>query len=375
MNTDVAIIGGGLAGLAVADALQRRGVDFRLIEARDRFGGRILSTTVTVGAQAVALDLGPAWFWPGQRRVADLADRLGLTTFRQHSTGTTVFEERGGGVRRDFPTALNPDALRIEGGLSRLIEGLVDGLSRDSLALNAAATGLTRRPTGWRVDMLREGVADSIDAKRVVLAVPPRVAAEHIRVTPALAPDQRAVLAETPTWMAGHAKAAVIYERPFWRDNGLSGDAISQRGPLVQVHDASPVDARLGALFGFIGIDARRRRELGDGDLRTLIARQLGALFGEDAARPTAMLVQDWSTEPFTATTVDLTPPAGHPQYRSSPALARLVDDGLIVAVTETAPHDGGLVEGALAAAEHATVMLEGSLRPATHKPASAAQI
>ena len=42
-STDVAIVGGGLAGLNAARQLQRQGVDFQLFEARDRFGGRILT--------------------------------------------------------------------------------------------------------------------------------------------------------------------------------------------------------------------------------------------------------------------------------------------------------------------------------------------
>ena len=43
MNTDIVIIGGGISGLHTAYQLQKRGIDFILIEARDRLGGRILS--------------------------------------------------------------------------------------------------------------------------------------------------------------------------------------------------------------------------------------------------------------------------------------------------------------------------------------------
>lgn len=65
-----------------------------------------------------------------------------------------------------------------------------------------------------------------------------------------------------PTWMAGHAKVVAIYERPFWRDSGLSGFVSSRVGPLQEIHDASP-EAGSGALFGFLGIPVEVRQQLG----------------------------------------------------------------------------------------------------------------
>ena len=41
MDTDVLIVGGGLSGLALADELHCKGMDFQRLEARDRVGGRI----------------------------------------------------------------------------------------------------------------------------------------------------------------------------------------------------------------------------------------------------------------------------------------------------------------------------------------------
>ena len=58
---EVAIVGGGLCGLALAHSLQARGADWRLFEARDRLGGRILSQPDGRGGR---IDLGPTWFWP-----------------------------------------------------------------------------------------------------------------------------------------------------------------------------------------------------------------------------------------------------------------------------------------------------------------------
>jgi len=50
MKTEVLIVGGGLAGLSLADKLAREGVDFLLVEAQNRLGGRILTEDIGGGA-------------------------------------------------------------------------------------------------------------------------------------------------------------------------------------------------------------------------------------------------------------------------------------------------------------------------------------
>jgi oxygen-dependent protoporphyrinogen oxidase len=54
-RTDVAIVGGGISGLATAWDLAREGVPFRLLESSDRFGGRI----VTERASDFLVERGP----------------------------------------------------------------------------------------------------------------------------------------------------------------------------------------------------------------------------------------------------------------------------------------------------------------------------
>ena len=56
-KTQVLIIGAGVAGLAAANEATQQGLTVKVIEARDRLGGRIF--TDTVGANKV--DLGAAW--------------------------------------------------------------------------------------------------------------------------------------------------------------------------------------------------------------------------------------------------------------------------------------------------------------------------
>lgn len=353
MRTDVLIIGAGLSGLAAGRRLRDNGFDVVLAEARARLGGRILST------EAAGLDLGPAWFWPGQDRIAALVSELGLRAFKQYSQGATVFEDRGGAVRRDLTFALNGDALRVEGGLGRLIEGLAAAVPKDRVLLQTVATRINGLGNGWRVELQRGDAMIEVFAQAVVIATPPRVAARDIRFTPALPTDASAAIQHIPTWMAGHAKALAVFARPFWRDAGLSGDVISHRGPLVQIHDASPADGRVGALFGFVGLDPSGRSRIGDAALSAGVREQLVSLFGEEAASPAQLRLMDWSQERFTATEKDFTPLSGHPTYGMPSSLEGLARDGLVFASTELAREHGGLLEGALASAERGADLIQ----------------
>lgn len=357
MTLEILIVGGGLSGLALAARLEESRISYRLVEARAGYGGRVLSLETSDGG--ARLDLGPAWFWPGQRRMKALAEALGAQIFRQYATGSTVVEASDGAVQRDYGVAVHPDAYRIDGGAARLIEELVARIPAKRRQVATEVVNLERRGDGWRAHVLANGAREAIDARTIMLTAPPRVVLSTIAFDPDAVEENardslRRALAAVPTWMAGSAKAAVVYDRPFWREDGLSGDGLSRRGPLVQIHDASPADGGGGALFGFIGYAAAARAQLGDVRLKEMVAEQLETLFGPRAANPTEIHIKDWASERFTTTAEDLAGSAGRPFFRRTPEISRLEAMGLYFAGTETAREHGGLLEGALEAAEQA---------------------
>ena len=63
------------------------------------------------------------------------------------------------------------------------------------------------------------------------------------------------------TWMAGQAKFCALYEKPFWRETGLSGQGFSQRGPMGEIHDGSNNGQGPYGLTGFVGIPAAQRNQ------------------------------------------------------------------------------------------------------------------
>lgn len=342
LHTQTLIIGGGLSGLSLAYRLQQAGHDYRLVEARRRLGGRIKSLDVN-GAK---FDLGPSWVWPGQHRIATMASGLGLELFPQWSSGEQLFEQPNGEVIRNAGFMSMDGSLRIAGGTTALTDALVSQLDPARVQTDAEVTSISDSPEARLAD------GQTITAARIVVCLPPRLAAQ-LRTSPAFPPETLAALRAIPTWMGAHAKCIAVYPTPFWRNANLSGDASSRRGPLVEIHDASPQDGGFGALFGFVGLPADIRIQAGDALLPAALA-QFANLFGPKAETPLATALEDWSQALFTATTDDAIPPAGHPTYEMPKAVQGLWQGKLFFAVTEMAPDTGGLIEGALAAADKA---------------------
>lgn len=343
------IIGGGLSGLSVADALETKGHDYMVVEARARFGGRIKTEHHGAGY----FDMGPAWFWPGQPRIAALIDRLGLEKFDQFSAGELTFEDEQGQVQRGRGYASMEGSWRLKGGLGALTQTLADRLPATRKRLNVQVTTLTKIVHGVTATCSN---GETITADRVVLALPPRVAAK-INYSPSLPTNTVQSMQGIATWMAGQAKAIAIYDTPFWRNAGLSGDAMSRFGPMVEIHDASPAEGGPFALFGFIGIPPQARRD--EQTLRQKIHAQLVRLFGAEAAELAKLYVKDWAFDPHTSTDADQAPVYAHPTYNMPRAMSGLWDNTVHFAGTEVAPQFGGYIEGALEAAENVLQRLE----------------
>jgi monoamine oxidase len=357
MKNPIVIVGAGLSGLRAAALLTEKGIKCRVLEARDRIGGRVLSTSDPFRSDLGKFDLGPTWFWPQyETTITRLVKELNLGTFVQYNNGAMLLERFENRPPERYVIPENSDArsIRIVGGVQSLIDAIADTIPSGVVELNTRVTAIRLDKAGAitvEAD-LADGKRKEVPAAAVILALPPRIVARHIEFSPSLPPNLMTDLVNKPTWMAGQAKAVAIYDRPFWRDLGLSGFVSSWVGPLQEIHDASP-DTGTGALFGFFGMPAKMRRELGEDKILKLVIDQLVRLFGPLAQNVSAILYKDWSQDSETAVEEDFDPLREFPSY-GQPPKAEVWEKKIIFAGTETNSQFGGHLEGALQSAEQA---------------------
>lgn len=121
IETDVVVIGAGVAGLSAAYRLLQRGRRVTVVEARDRVGGRVKSDL----SNGFLIEVGGQWVAPDQERLLNLIGELGLETFKRYRAGDDVYLDEAGALSR-HATDLPP----LSAGTLAEIERLTDELDR-----------------------------------------------------------------------------------------------------------------------------------------------------------------------------------------------------------------------------------------------------
>ncbi len=113
---EVAVVGAGLSGLRAASVIAAAGKSVVVLEARDRVGGRTLTRPFGGGT----FDLGGQWIGPGQRRLAKLADELGIRTFPTFCDGKKILDLDGvlSEYRSSIPSMSMVNLLQLQAALS-----------------------------------------------------------------------------------------------------------------------------------------------------------------------------------------------------------------------------------------------------------------
>jgi len=348
---DVAVVGGGVCGLALARRLTERGLDYGVFEARPRAGGRVLSRLCPVSA--INVDLGPTWFWPETEPfMALLVGELGLKTLPQTDDGTLmVLAEPDKPVRKLDNQLIHAGAMRLAGGMGALVDGFLQSIPEDRLHLEHVLTAVADRGDHVELTFLAGETSVTVTAKRAVLAMPPRLVEEHVSFLPDLDEALFAAMLATPTAMASEAKAVMTYGvKAGFYDACGSGNAFvhHEQAVLREIFDASTTGKH--ALGGFLAMPPDLRKSF-RGGFPLLIASQFAQVFGAGFDQG-ELHIQDWATEPYTCASQDRREDAAHGFPLSSRLLQERRWDGkLIFAGSETAETGAGHLEGALDAA------------------------
>jgi monoamine oxidase len=181
----------------------------------------------------------------------------------------------------------------VDGGAGSIAQRIADDLG-DALHLDAPVRLITQREDRVLVDT--DGVI--VSAERAVVTVPPALALE-IAFDPVLGDDRLTLYRNA---VAGpETKTLVVYDAPFWRDDGFSGQT-SEPGSAAEVTlDATPVSGHPGVLASFtFGPVAQRLDSLDPAERRQAVLDALSARLGPRAASPAHFIETAWWTEEWT---------------------------------------------------------------------------
>jgi monoamine oxidase len=229
----------------------------------------------------------------------------------------------------------------VEGGMHQLTVYLSKQLKR-SIFFDAPVHRLLQTRQGVTVVHAR----GEIKAKRVIIATAPSLARKI--AGDAMTTERRRLGERMP--MGSVIKCLIAYKTPFWREQGFTGEFVSNTEAFSPIFDASPADGSCGVLVGFFdGPDAVRWSADPEGRHNEVI-RSVVAAFGVQGKTPTGYTDHDWITDPWSeGCYVGLPAPGALTELGRSLS----VPHGLVhYAGTETANAWIGYIEGAIESGE-----------------------
>jgi monoamine oxidase len=290
-----------------------------------------LRRNVASRAARTLLEIGTEAVWAQEPGDLSLLHVL----FYTHSAGSfDALLGTEGGAQQD----------RFVGGSQLLALRAAEGLD---IVLEAPVRTIAHGDDGVRV---RGDGGTEVAARRAVVAIPPTLAA-RIAYDPPL-PGYRDQLTQRMA-QGTVAKCMAIYDEPFWRADGLTGQATSDAGPVRVTFDNSPPDGRPGVLLGFLeGRHARRAGRMPPADRRKMVVDCFARLFGPRAAKPDGYVERLWAEEEWTRGCYGCAMPTG--AWTEFGEAVRAPIGPLHWAGAETATVWSGYMDGAVRSGERA---------------------
>ena len=265
-------------------------------------------------------------------------DQVSLLFFLSYIRSAGTLEELWG-------TEGGAQAFHVPGSMHQLA-GRMGAQLLDALVLEAPANAIAQDATGVTV----RSPAGQFRAARAIVTVPLPLTT-RIVYEPALPPQRDALAQRSP--MGTVIKYWVAYREPFWRKRGWNGEVTSDQPPTDGFYDASPPDASVGLLVGFIeagpalALSGRPMEER-----RRLIVARVADLYGKEGADAIDYVDNDWPAEPWTRGCYGANMGMGV-LTTLGPAL-REPFGRIHWAGTETSPVWSGYIEGAIRSGERA---------------------
>lgn len=233
---------------------------------------------------------------------------------------------------------------RVEGGMQPVAERLVGRLPEGAVRLAHAVTAIEHGADGVRVTATGPEGQVVVDGSLVVVAVPPTLAG-RITYDPPVGAMRDQLVQHMP--QGSVVKFHVLYDEPWWRDQGLSGLVLAPGEPIGVTFDCTPPAGTPGLISGFFeGPAAVAAGERTMDERRDVVVDVLVRALGEQARDVAGYVDLDWSAEPFTRGCYGAhLPPGAWTVY--GPALRRPIGP-IHWAGTETAERWTGYIDGAI---------------------------
>jgi len=198
----------------------------------------------------------------------------------------------GGGIDMLLGTKDGAQDCRLVGGSHLISEALAESLG-DRVRLCSPVHTIEHDADGATVRY--DG--GTVRAGRVVVTLPPALAG-RLRYAPAMPALRDQLTQQVP--MGSVIKINVLYDRPFWRADGLKGSTMSFEDPLSVAVDNTPQHSEHGVIAAFFeGTHARRVGVLTLEERRAIALDCLQKFFGPQAAEPLEYHEKDWAAEEY----------------------------------------------------------------------------
>jgi monoamine oxidase len=201
-------------------------------------------------------------------------------------------ETNQGTVERNISTRGGAQNSRMVGGTQQVPIRMAREL-KSRILLGHPARRISQE--GGAVKVVTDSL--TVSGRRAVVAMAPSLAGRLV-YDPEL-PELRDQLTQRVP-MGALIKVDVVYDRPFWRDQGLSGFVLSDTDPCNIVFDSTPQEGSPGVLLAFVGGDAARAfGARSPADRRAAVIANMVGYFGPAAASPRAYFDTNWDAEPY----------------------------------------------------------------------------
>lgn len=233
----------------------------------------------------------------------------------------------------------------FHGGVNQIARKMAEELG-DRLRLEEPVTHVEWNEDGATVHSSQ----GRYDAKRVIICVPPTLVAK-LEFSPPLPQPKAALHAKLA--MGSAIKYWVVFDRPFWRDQGFNGSVVRDDVPCSPCYDVSPPGQEKGIIAGFFdGDHALNHGDMSQEERRDLVLNMLSEHFGVGALSPVEYADEDWTSEIWSGGCYGAYAAPGI--YARYGEWLRRPIGSLLWAGTETSPQWTGYIDGAIRSGERA---------------------